>query len=180
MFTKLEKTLLVFILTFAVLCLIARSCNGEEINSALINAIICVESGWDSQVVSEKGCIGLMQINPDGALKEYNQWYGYTFDNEGKNALATDKVYRFVRENPEGFNVGDLLNPRINVAIGRWYLNRLKEHYIPKDKFSLENLLAAYNGGITRLRKVNYDWTKMPRETRDYVRKVLRIYYGRN
>lgn len=39
-------------------------------------------------------------------------------------------------------------------------------------------ILAAYNGGITRLRNNTYDINKMPKETRNYVRKVMKLYYA--
>ena len=42
------------------------------------------------------------------------------------------------------------------------YLRRLKDHYL-KGVYTEERILAAYNGGITRLKNVNYDISKMPR-----------------
>lgn len=41
--------------------------------------------------------------------------------------------------------------------------------------FELALILAAYNGGISRLKKVNYDINKMPKSTQNYINKVLKI-----
>ena len=42
--------------------------------------------------------------------------------------------------------------------------------------YELALILAGYNGGITRLKKVNYDINKMPKSTQRYVKKVLKLY----
>ena len=44
------------------------------------------------------------------------------------------------------------------------------------EDYKLALILAAYNGGITRLRKNGYDINKMPGETRNYVKKVMKLY----
>ena len=127
----------------------------DEIGDNLISAIIQVESHGNPNAVSPKGAIGLMQITPI-VLKEYNE----------------NRKDRSVFYNIEECQLGD---PELNKIIGTWYLHRLKNHYL-KDKYTIERLLAAYNGGITRLRKNNYDINKMPSETRAYIKKVLKIY----
>lgn len=40
---------------------------------------------------------------------------------------------------------------------------------------SLEQILAAYNGGIGRLRNCSYNVNKMPEESRTYVKKILGV-----
>ena len=120
-----------------------------EIDDRLIAAIIEVESGGNPYAVSKAGCIGLMQIS-EIVVKEFSKYA------------------------PSGFLCGlDLYNHYDNKSIGTWYLNRLKDHY---GCDSIEKVLAAYNGGITRLRRYNYDISRMPAETRAYVKKVLKIY----
>ncbi|GAH13902.1 unnamed protein product, partial [marine sediment metagenome] len=69
----------------------------------------------------------------------------------------------------------DLFVPEVNKGVGTWYLRRLKDHYL-KDNYTIERMLSAWNGGITRLRRLNYDCSKMPKETRNFVKKVLRLY----
>lgn len=124
-------------------------CQADEIDD-LIPYIIEVESHGNPTAISLAGAIGLMQITPI-VLKEFQE-----------------------TEFPAG-NIWDLFNAEKNVFLGTWYLRRLKDHYL-KDHYTIERMLAAYNGGITRLRKVNYDINKMPHETREYVKKVMKLY----
>lgn len=137
-----------------------------EVDKKLVDAIIQVESSGNPDKVSKAGAIGLMQITPI-VLKEFN-----------------DREY-----NPEHYFIcgqdvsfvkpilpkESLFNKDVNKSVGTWYLKRLKDHYL-KDKYTLEHLLAAYNGGITHLRKCGYDVNKMPKETREYVVKVMKEY----
>ena len=48
------------------------------------------------------------------------------------------------------------------------------------EDMQLALIFSAWNGGITRLRKHNYDINKMPVSTRAYVKKVLKIYETNN
>lgn len=126
---------------------------------SLIPHIIQVESGGDPNAVSSKGAVGLMQITPV-VFKEFKEesCFGDTRDGWVKQLDFHD-----IRGNAN------------NIFIGTWYLNRLKFHYL-KDRYTVERLLAAYNGGITRLRNVDYDVSKMPRETQRYVEKVMKLW----
>lgn len=47
---------------------------------------------------------------------------------------------------------------------------------ITKEDFQIALICAAYNGGIHRLKRNGYDINKMPKETLEYVKKILRIY----
>jgi len=189
------------------------------IDNKLINAIIQVESNGNPNAYNKNsGCIGLMQINPKGALKEYIIYEELQMTSLTPNEKPLVAVY--TKE--------DLFDPHKNITVGTWYINRLANHYLNnKDvneshlfdlkgkyyqmagigkfvnnnsegyfshwdfrryvdlsKYSIENweewelclILAAYNGGIGRLKKCDYDINKMPKETRDYVRKVMKIY----
>ena len=164
---------------FILFLLISSTIWADEIDD-LIPAIIQVESGGNPNAVSRAGAIGLMQITHI-VWKEYMQKnYHYC------SSCMTDKDFK-----------NSVLNPECNVRVGTWYLRRLKDHYLKKefetieevkkiqvteeakkrcDEHKLALILAAYNGGITRLRKNNYDINKMPSETRAYVKKVMAIY----
>mgnify|MGYP000377270050 CR=1 FL=1 len=123
----------------------------DEIDD-VIPYLIIVESQNNPAAVSNAGCIGLMQINPRGALKEWNE------------------THPTMRLTPK-----DLFDPIVNVTVGRWYLHRLKNYYL-KNHYTLERLLAAYNGGITRLKRCGYNISCMPQETQAYVQKIMRLY----
>jgi len=58
--------------------------------------------------------------------------------------------------------------------IGEAWTGRKIDRFAKNVKLAL--ILSAYNGGITRLRNNNYDINKMPRETRNYVKKVMKLY----
>jgi len=120
----------------------------------LVPAIIEVESNGNPNAYSGYA-YGLMQVSSI-VLKEYAQVEEGLFFEEG-NVV----------------NVGKLYDPSFNIMIGSWYLKRLYHYYKCP---SIEHILAAYNGGITRLRKNNWDIDKMPRETRNYVKCVMKLY----
>ena len=139
----------IFILMLIAFCCFLESGWPEELTvEDLIPKIIKVESNGDPHAVGKVGEIGLMQISPI-VLREYSNWIEFDYD--------PDCLY--VR--------------RFNVVVGTWYLNRLKDRYIPKDKYSVEVLLASYNWGIGNMKKVDWDWTKAPKQVKNYIKKVL-------
>lgn len=157
-------------------CVYIQFCFGEEELdwNRLIPAIISVESGGNSNAVSKARAIGLMQITPI-VLKEYNLSQDLISSNEITYLNKPNgKLQRLTYYQPQELTV-----PYLNKKIGTWYLRRLKDHYL-KDNYTIERLLSAWNGGITRLRRLNYDCSKMPRETRNFTRKVLNLYRGKN
>jgi len=131
--------------------IIGSVARADEIDD-IIPFVIIAESGGDSNAVSPAGAVGLMQITPI-VLKEYRQEC---------NAIRNVEVE-------------DLKNPHLNKAIGEWYLRRLKDHYF-RDNYTLERMLCAWNGGITKLRRYDYDCSKMPRESREFSKKVMRLH----
>lgn len=136
---------------FIILFLLNLICKAEEEANwdGLINAIIIVESGGDSNAIGDNGnSIGLMQLSLSGAYSEYNLIYGPYY---------TPK---------------DLYNPEINMKIGRWYLKRLKNHYL-KEHYTVENLLASWNWGIGNVHRVNYNSNYYPKSVKQYTQKVL-------
>ena len=117
----------------------------------LVRAVIHCESSGRPHVVSEAGAVGLMGITPI-VLKEWNN---------NHRAIPDE-------------NIGKLFEPRFNVEIGTWYLKRLFHHY---KCTTIEEIAMAYNFGITRCKKINFDLSKTCRETRNYVKKIKELYY---
>lgn len=132
----------------------------------LVKCVIDVESGGDPNAVSCAGAKGLMQLM-DATGRETMEW------------MSLD---------PADYRPFD---PEQNTLLGKTYLTRLLNRFQ-----DLSLALAAYNCGPTRvaslLNEARHEyggmWTeidhyiavieRLPKETRDYVRKVLEGYYG--
>ena len=138
--------------------LVTQYCAEHNVDPFLVTALMRVESRFRPHVVSEKGARGLMQVMPDTG-----RWVA--------QELGMD-----------GFDPEMLHDPRINLRIGTWYLASLEREF-GGDKVIV---LAAYNAGRGNVRKWldTARWTgrieeidRIPfPETRDYVRKVVRLY----
>ena len=125
-----------------------------HLDPALLAAVIYQESKFRPTARSSSGAIGLMQLMPETA-----------------QGIAE-------RTGGTKFNVGDLLDPELNVRYGAWYLRYLL------DRYGDERLaLAAYNAG----QRIVDDWRRegvgirFP-ETRAYVDRVehLKTIYRRD
>lgn len=119
----------------------------HAIDVELLQALVAAESGFNSQAVSPKGAVGLMQLMPATAER-----YG-------------------VRGDARRSQQSKLHDPQINIAAGSRYLRDL----IAMFDGSLELALAAYNAGEGAVQRAgnripNY------RETQNYVKTVLQIY----
>ena len=90
-----------------------------DIEPSLILAVIMAESSFRQRAESHAGAQGLMQLMPATA-QEIAQQMGM-----------------------EGFEPSDVWQPEINIAMGSFYLNRLKNLF----GGSLDLALAAYNAG---------------------------------
>ena len=119
----------------------------------LVFAVIKTESDFKSDVVSNAGAVGLMQVTPDTFL-----WL----------SKKTEDKYD---------DVNLLYNPEINIKYGVYYLSWLYSRY-----GSWETALAAYNAGHGKvdswLENPEYSkngvLTNIPyKETREYVKKVM-------
>jgi soluble lytic murein transglycosylase len=88
------------------------------LDPALLAAVIYQESKYRSDVRSDSGAIGLMQLLPDTAK-------GIALHTGGTR-----------------FRVNDLYDPELNVRYGSWYLRHLLDKYGDE-----ETALAAYNAG---------------------------------
>jgi peptidoglycan lytic transglycosylase len=126
----------------------------------LTYAVIREESRFNSRALSHAWAHGLMQIIPSTGRRicnaldiRYSRW----------------KMY----------------NPRVNIRMGAYYLSRL----IKRFDGNVSCALAGYNGGPVRVKR----WMKKQkgkfdidefvedipfRETRNYVKKVMKSYYG--
>jgi len=94
-----------------------------ELEPSLVLAVIMAESSFDQHAQSHAGAQGLMQIMPP---------------------TAADMA---VRMGLTDFEPRDVWYPEVNIAIGTFYLNRLKNHF----DGSLDLALAAYNAGQGRV-----------------------------
>ena len=148
----------IIIITSIIVAVLAGWAIGDEIDD-LIPAIIEIESGGNPHAVSPAGAVGLMQLSVL-VVEEY--------------AEIED---RFYLDAAPGFVVQRWYDKRYipswNLMVGEWYLRRIRDHYL-KENYTVERLLHAWNGGITKLRKYNYDCSKMPKESREFSRKVLK------
>jgi soluble lytic murein transglycosylase-like protein len=119
----------------------------HSIDYELLQALVAAESGFDTQAVSPKGALGLMQVMPATAER-----YGVVGD---RRASIEEKLF----------------DPQTNISTGTRYLSDL----IAMFPGQLELALAAYNAGEGAVQKAgnripNY------RETQDYVATVLQLY----
>lgn len=137
---------------------IIENARKNQLDPALVAAVIYVESKFDPQAVSYRGAIGLMQIMP-----ETGQWVA---DQVGLQAVDRRKLRSY----------------ETNIFIGTWYLRYLLDQ-IDQDPVVA---LAAYNAGWNRVqewlrddvwdgRLDNLEQIPYP-ETRSYVQRVLKVY----
>jgi soluble lytic murein transglycosylase len=119
----------------------------ENLDPALLAAVIEQESKFDPNARSSAGAVGLMQLTPQTA--------------EGI-ALYTGGT-KFV--------VSDLTNPEINVRYGAWYLRHLLDRYHDE-----RTALAAYNAGEQNVDRwqARHEGIQFS-ETRAYVDRVERL-----
>ena len=131
-----------------------------DVEENVIYAVIKAESNFESQAVSNRDAIGLMQIVEETAI-----------DVAKKNNIDIDT------ENIEE----EILDVDNNINIGTKYLSTLLTQY-----GNIEVALAAYNAGIGTvnnwiekqvIQADGSDIENIPyKETNNYVRKILRDY----
>lgn len=95
------------------------------LNPHLLSALIFVESRFDTRAESAKGARGLMQIMP-----QTGEW------------AAQQLGFK-------GIDADDLHDPEVNIFIGTWYLDYLKEKLDNNEILAL----AAYNAGYGNVQK---------------------------
>lgn len=138
---------------------IARFAAQWGLDADLVRRVMWQESGNRPQVVSPAGAIGLLQLMPATAA-----------------AMARELQL-------EDFRTADLYRPLPNLRLGMWYLRTLQERY----DGLLPLMLASYNAGETavdrwRERRADHDMEEYIEtipfdETRNYVRRILQMYW---
>lgn len=117
------------------------------IDYELLKAVIATESGFDSQAVSPKGAVGLMQVMPATAMR-----YGVVAD--AKNPVEKK-----------------LTDPKTNIRAGARYLRYLLDMFPGR----LELALAAYNAGEGAVQRAGNKIPNY-KETQNYVKTVMQLY----
>ncbi len=122
------------------------------IDCNLVYSIGYHESGFDNELVSRKGAIGIMQILPSTARSEC------------------------------GMNYRDLKNPRKNIECGIKYLSHLRNNHIRNFNYPVDyQLMGMYFAGpnaVKRDKRYGFNFLnrkKMPR-TNKYLKNVSYIY----
>jgi Transglycosylase SLT domain len=119
----------------------------HNIDFELLQALIATESGFDTNAVSPKGAVGLMQLMPPTA-----QRYGVSGD--AKTPIEKK-----------------LTDPKTNIKAGSRYLRDLINLFPGK----LELALAAYNAGEGAVQRYGNKIPPF-KETQNYVVTVMQIY----
>ena len=147
----MSKSLLFVFLQFVIFVSLATA---KEID--INNIVALIESTNNTFAVSPVGALGICQIMPD-------TWKEFALPNEKWNK-ATD-------------------NKKVSARYFKWIKSTLKSNYSVKIKgkkvllsgdkeyYKSSHLLACYNGGLTKFRKVRFNINKMPLETRNYIKK---------
>ena len=129
---------------------VSASAEKFGVDEYLVYSVIKAESKLDERAQSHKNAQGLMQITPETA------------------------VWAMGKMNMEG----DIFAPKVNIAVGSWYLAKL----IADHDGNLTAALAAYNAGSTNVNEWKKDAGNLTlediqfEETRDYVYKTLEYY----
>jgi soluble lytic murein transglycosylase-like protein len=131
----------------AIKPLVRAAADANQLDMALLQAVIATESGFVASAVSPKGAVGLMQVMPATA-----QRYGLTSDRGG--SVATK-----------------LTDPKTNIHTGARYLRDLINLFPGQ----LELAVAAYNAGEGAVQKAGNKIPNF-KETQNYVRSVMQLY----
>ncbi|MEO6016969.1 MAG: lytic transglycosylase domain-containing protein [Polaromonas sp.] len=131
----------------AVKHLLREASTKHGIDYELLQALIATESGFNTQAVSPKGAVGLMQLIPPTAER-----YGVRAD---KNSPIQKK----------------LTDPGINIKAGSSYLSDLINLF----PGHIELAVAAYNAGEGAVQRAGNKIPNYP-ETKNYVKTVMQLY----
>lgn len=139
--------------------LIVQAARKYGIDSRLVKAVIYRESRFEPSVRGRAGEIGLMQIMPETAVKDWARV-----------------------QNVELPTVGMLYSPQLNIEVGTWYLAKAMAQW-RNYKCNVELALCQYNAGESRARNWkpdSYDGEVIDRikikSTRSYVEAIMKKY----
>ncbi|CAN7339602.1 lytic transglycosylase domain-containing protein [Polaromonas sp. LjRoot131] len=131
----------------AVKHLLREASATHGIDYELLQALIATESGFNTQAVSPKGAVGLMQLIPP------------TAERYGVRASKDSTVHK------------KLTDPKTNIRAGSSYLSDL----IAMFPGQLELAIAAYNAGEGAVQRAGNKIPNYP-ETKNYVKTVMQLY----
>lgn len=131
----------------AVKHLLREASATHGIDYELLQALIATESGFNTQAVSPKGAVGLMQLIPP------------TAERYGVRASKDSTIHK------------KLTDPKTNIRAGSSYLSDL----IAMFPGQLELAIAAYNAGEGAVQRAGNKIPNYP-ETRNYVKTVMQLY----
>ena len=125
--------------------IIVNESSKADIDPLFVAAVVRAESMFRHKAVSHRGAKGLMQLMPQTG------------------------EYVAKLSNIELKSVEDLHNPETNLKLGIWYLKYLEQRF----HGCREKLLVAYNWGPSNLSRALTKRSAYPRESVQYVDKVL-------
>ena len=131
----------------AVQHLLKDAAQTHRLEPELLQALIAAESGFDTQAVSPKGAVGLMQLMAPTAAR-----YGVKSDRRSSIAQK-------------------LTDPAVNLSAGARYLRDLLAMFPGR----LDLALAAYNAGEGAVQRAGNKIPNYP-ETQNYVKTVMQLY----
>ncbi|MCM8793458.1 MAG: lytic transglycosylase domain-containing protein [Candidatus Omnitrophica bacterium] len=131
----------------------------------LLVPLIIAESSFNPRAINpHSGARGLTQITWI-AWQDLARWYPHKY----KNDKATYE--KEILELDKGREAGlDYLNIILN------YLRYYQTHGYPTLELTLENILTAYNWGISNL--IRYGWKNAPQETQEYIKRIRAMLYS--
>lgn len=113
--------------------------DAQELDPALVAAVILCESSYDPKAESRLGARGLMQLMPDTA-----EWVAYKLGEDGAD-----------------YSFDNLYDPQTNIRFGTWYLGYLSRRF----NGDATKIVCAYHAGQGNVDS----WLKNPQYSSDGV-----------
>lgn len=113
--------------------------DAQELDPALVAAVILCESSYDSKAESRLGARGLMQLMPDTA-----EWVAHKLGEDGAD-----------------YSFDNLYDPQTNIRFGTWYLGYLSRRF----NGDATKIVCAYHAGQGNVDS----WLKNPQYSSDGV-----------
>lgn len=162
--------------------IIKKECAANNIDYNFCKAIIWTESKYNTNAISKKGAVGLMQLLPSTASWIVKINHTNNINPQStifNNNIKENNIAKTQNINPNTINTTTLKKPQTNVHIGVLYLKYLQDKF--KDQTTM---LAAYNAGEgniklwlrdTRYSKDQKTIYNTPfSETNNYIKRVFK------